>query len=97
MGTRLLYFCFPMRYRSSQAMSGVRVCYMQEGPTSKWPQPPLGVDEKVVLKKKIKKFVEKGYIAPILGQLGFLMLSPKGSSRASNKIGGQCSMPAPTS
>jgi hypothetical protein len=50
MGTRILYFCFPTRYHS-QPMSGVQVCYMQEGPTSKQPQLPLVVDEKAVLKK----------------------------------------------
>ncbi len=54
-------------------MSGIRVCYTKEGSTLKRPQPPLGVEEKAVLKKKIEKFVAKGYIALVKGQVGSLM------------------------
>jgi hypothetical protein len=37
---------------------------------AKRPQPPLGNDKKAVLLKKIQKFVEKGYIALVKGQIG---------------------------
>jgi hypothetical protein len=61
LGSRLLYFGFPYQYRT-QALSGVKVNFIKEGP-------PLGVDEKEVFKKKIVKFVAKRYIAPILGRV----------------------------
>ncbi len=34
---------------------------------------PLGVEEKAALKKKIKKFVAKGYITPVEGKVGLLI------------------------
>jgi hypothetical protein len=41
LGSTLLYFRFPSRFRM-QALERVRVYYMDEGPTSKWRQPPVG-------------------------------------------------------
>ncbi len=72
MGSRLLFFWFPTKYHT-QAMSGVRVCYIKEGPTSKRPLPPLGNNKRAVLALKIKKFVTKGYIALVKGQIGSLI------------------------
>jgi hypothetical protein len=54
-------------------LSGIHVCYIKEGPTLEWQQPHLGVGEKAVLKKKIQKFMDKGYIAPVVGQIGSLI------------------------
>jgi hypothetical protein len=65
-GSRLLYFCFPQRYRL-QARAGVKVWYNEMGPTSKEPQPPLRPDEREVLRRKITKFINRGYIAPTPG------------------------------
>ncbi len=72
LGLRLLYFRFPTRYRT-QRLSGVKVNFIKEGPRSRRPQPPLGMDKKSVLRKKIIKFVEKGYIACVPGQVGSLI------------------------
>jgi hypothetical protein len=72
LGSRLLYFRFPYRYQT-QALSGVKVNYIKEGPRTRCPQPPLGVDEKEVLKKKVLKFVAKGYIAPVPGRVRSLI------------------------
>jgi hypothetical protein len=41
---------------------------MDEGPTSKWRQPPVGEEEKQVLRKKISRFINRRYIAPIPGK-----------------------------
>jgi hypothetical protein len=65
-GSRLLYFCFPQRYRV-QARAGVKVWYNEKGPTSKEPQPPLRLDKREVLRRKITKFIDRGYIAPTPG------------------------------
>ncbi len=54
-------------------MSKVKVNYIKEGPTSWRPQPPMGVDEKIVLRKKIIKFVKKGYITRVPGQVKSLI------------------------
>jgi hypothetical protein len=80
MGSQSLYFCFPHRYQS-QALSGVKVCYITPGPKSKRQQPPLEADKETVIKKKIQKFVAKGFIAPVTGQVGLLIKylpDPKG-------------------
>jgi hypothetical protein len=37
---------------------------------AKRPQPSLDDDKKVLLSKKIGKFVERGYIVPVEGQIG---------------------------
>ena len=37
---------------------------MKKGPTSKEPQPPLRLDKREVLRSKITKFIDRGYIAP---------------------------------
>jgi hypothetical protein len=63
LGSRLLFFRFPKRYRS-QALHGVRVMYTGEKPSSWQSQPPFTAEAKLVLQKKIGKFVAKGYIAP---------------------------------
>jgi hypothetical protein len=53
-----------------------------KGPTSKRRQPPLKPEEKEVLQKKIIKFVERKYIAPLLGKIMSLIkyfAVPKGT------------------
>jgi len=62
-GSTLMYFCFPARYRR-QALEGVKVYFTREGPTSKRTQPRIGPDEKIVLRKKIQRFIERRYIGP---------------------------------
>ncbi len=52
LGSTLLYFRFPSKFRT-QTPEGVRVYYTDEEPTSKWRQPPMGEEEKQVLRKKI--------------------------------------------
>jgi hypothetical protein len=44
-----------------------RSWYNEKGPTSKEPQPPLRLDEREVLRRKITKFIDRGYIAPTPG------------------------------
>ncbi len=56
-------FCFPAHYRT-QALEGVRVFYKGAGRTSKQKQPPPQTNKEAVLQKKIKKFIDKVYIAP---------------------------------
>jgi hypothetical protein len=72
LGSRLIFFCFPTRYRT-QAKRGVRVFYTCKGPSLRQRQPPLKPDEKAILKKKILKFVGKNYLAPPVGQIGSLI------------------------
>jgi hypothetical protein len=72
LGSRLIFFCFPMRY-CTQAKSGVRVFYTCKGPSSRQCQPPLKPDKKAILKKKILKFVGKSYLAPPVGRIGSLI------------------------
>ncbi len=64
MGLHLLYFWFPEQYQR-QALMGVPVYYTRPGPTSMKRQPLLAPDKKEVLRKKIIKFVAKGYIGLI--------------------------------
>ncbi len=63
-GSTLLYFQFLSCYKS-QTLEGVRVYYMDEGPTSKRRQPLLGEEKKQVLHKKIRGFIDRRYIPPI--------------------------------
>ncbi len=72
LGSRLIFFRFPMRYRT-QAKRGIRVFYTCKGPSSRRCQPPLKPDEKAILKKKILKFVGKSYLAPLVGWIGSLI------------------------
>ena len=51
-GSRLLFFRFPSRYRK-QALQGVRIMFTDKGPESLRRQPPLQPDEKQVLRKKV--------------------------------------------
>ena len=67
-GSRLIFFRFPERYRL-EAKWGVRVMFTSKGPTVRRPQPPLRLDEKEVLWKKIIKFIERKYIAPPVGKI----------------------------
>jgi hypothetical protein len=67
LGSTSLYFRSPSRFRM-QALEGVRVYYTDEGPMSKWRQPPVGEEEKQVLHKKISQFINRRYIAPIPGK-----------------------------
>ena len=62
-GSTLMYFRFPAHYRR-QALEGVKVYFTREGPTSKRTQPRIGPDEKIVLRKKIQRFIERRYIGP---------------------------------
>ena len=62
-GSRLLYFRFPSLYRM-QALEGVRVWFNGPGPTEKRAQPSLGPEEQEVLRRKITKLVDKGYLGP---------------------------------
>ena len=62
-GSTLMHFCFPARYRR-QALEGVKVYFTREGPTSKRTQPRVGPEEKIVLRKKIQWFIERMYIGP---------------------------------
>jgi len=63
MGSRLLFFRFPKRYRN-QALHGVKVMYVGDKPNMFQCQPLMTADAKVVLQKKLGKIVAKGYIAP---------------------------------
>ncbi len=72
LGSRLIFFRFPTRYRT-QAKRGVKVFYTCKGPSSRQRQPPLKPDEKAILKKKILKFVGKSYLAPPVGRIGSLI------------------------
>jgi hypothetical protein len=65
LGSTLLYFRFPSRFRM-QALEGVRVYCTDEGPRSKQRQPLVGKEEKQVLHKKISQFINRRYIPPIL-------------------------------
>ncbi len=65
-GSRLLFFCFPERYHT-QALRGVRIMFTDMGPSSRRQQPPLKPDEQQVLRKKVKKFLKKKYVAPYQG------------------------------
>ena len=62
-GSSLLFFRFPPRYRT-QAKRGVWVMFTCKGPTSRHPQPRLKPEEKEVMRKKIRKFIDRKYIAP---------------------------------
>ena len=62
-GSQLLFFWFPARY-ATQALEGVRVMYTGAHPTSMERQPQLQEDARQVLQTKIKKMIDKGYIAP---------------------------------
>ena len=66
-GSSLLFFRFPARYRT-QAKRGVRVMFTCKGPTTRYPQPRLKPDKKEVMKKKIKKFIDRKYITPPSGR-----------------------------
>ncbi len=80
-GLHLIFFRFPARY-CLQAKRGVRVMFSSKGPTSKRRQPPLKPEEKEVLRKKIIKFVERNYIAPLSGKIMSLIKCfavPKGT------------------
>jgi hypothetical protein len=72
MGSWLLYFHFSPCYQR-QALSGAPVFYMMPGPTMRRKQPPLAPDEKKVPRKKIIKFMAKGYIGPIEGKISSLI------------------------
>ena len=61
--SQLLFFQFPARY-ATQALEGVRVMYTGAHPTSMERQPQMKEDVRQVLQKKIKKMINKGYIAP---------------------------------
>ncbi len=65
-GSHLIFFRFPQMYQL-QAKRGVRVMFTQKGPTARRRQSPLDPDEKEVLRAKIRKFIERKYIAPPTG------------------------------
>jgi hypothetical protein len=66
-GSRLLFFRFPSQY-CKQALRGVRIMFTDKGPESLRRQPPLQPNEKQVLRKKMKKFLERKYVAPYRGK-----------------------------
>ena len=66
LGSRLIFFQFPARYRT-EAKRGVKVFFTNKGPSSRRRQPPLKPDEKAILRKKLLKFIDKGYLAPHVG------------------------------
>ena len=47
--------------------------FTNKGPSSRRQQPPLKPDEKQVLRKKVKKFLERGHIAPYQGQISLII------------------------
>ena len=71
-GSILLFFRFPSRYRK-QALRGVRIMFTDKGPDSLRRQPPLQPDEKQVLRKKVKKFLERKYVSPYQGKIRSLI------------------------
>ena len=71
-GSQLIFFRFPQMYQL-QAKQGVRVMFTQKGPMARRRQSPLGPDEKEVLRAKIRKFIERKYIAPPTGWIKSLI------------------------
>ena len=47
--------------------------FTDKGPSSRRQQPPLKPDEKQVLRKKVKKFLERKYVAPYQGRISSLI------------------------
>jgi hypothetical protein len=72
LGSRLIFFRFPARYQT-EAKRGVRVFFTKKGPSSRRRQPPLKPDEKAILRKKLLKFIDKGYLAPHVGRIESLI------------------------
>ena len=66
LGSSLIFFRFPVRYRT-EAKWGIQVFFTSKGPSSRCRQPHLKPDEKTILRKKLLKFVNKGYLAPHIG------------------------------
>ncbi len=56
-----------------QALQGVWVLFTDKGPQYCHPQPPLKPDEQLVLRKKVKKFINKKYVTPYQGQISLLI------------------------
>ena len=61
MGSRLLYFRFPEKYRM-EARDGVPPYFTEKGPTSMRAQKPMSPEETAVLRDKILKVIKKRYI-----------------------------------
>jgi len=72
LGSRLIFFHFPAHYRT-EAKQGVKVFFTSKRPSSRCRQPPLKLDEKAILRKKLLKFVNKGYLAPHIGRIESLI------------------------
>ena len=74
LGSSLIFFRFPARYRT-EAKRGMKVFFTSKGPSSRRRQPPLKPDEKTILRKKLLKFINKGYLdlAPHIGRLESLI------------------------
>jgi hypothetical protein len=49
------------------------VFFTNKGPSSQRRQPPLKPDEKAILRKKLLKFIDKGYLAPHVGRIESLI------------------------
>jgi hypothetical protein len=62
-GSRLHYFRFPTKYQNL-ARDGVPNFFIQPGPVQRLPQPTPAPEATVVLRDKIAKMINKGYIAP---------------------------------
>ena len=52
---------------------GVKMFFTSKGPSSRRRQPPLKPDEKAILRKKLLKFIDKGYLAPHVGRIESLI------------------------
>ncbi len=71
-GSRLIFFRFPIHYRT-QTLQGVWVLFTDKGPQYHHPQPPLKPNEQQVLRKKVKKLIDKKYVTPCQGQISLLI------------------------
>jgi hypothetical protein len=54
-------------------LRGVRVLFTDKGPQYCHPQPPLKPNKQQVLRKKVKKFIDKKYVTPYQGQISLLI------------------------
>jgi hypothetical protein len=87
LGSRLIFFRFPARY-CTEAKLGVRVFFTNKGPSSRRRQPPLKPDKKAILRKKLLKFINKGYLAPHVGRIESLKRQLHQVLRAGEEDGG---------
>jgi hypothetical protein len=87
LGSKLIFFRFPAHYRT-EAKRGVKVFFTSKGPSSRQRQLHLKPDEKAILRKKLLKFINKGYLAPHVGRIESLKRQLHQVLRASEEDGG---------